>query len=322
MLKEIKIYAYYIHMTSSSNSSNTNLLVPGNTKNQKVKKKQVSCARHWVFTYNNYLYVEFQIMEEYFRDNSSTFEAVVFQEEVGESNTPHLQGCLTFVNKARPFNLGLSKKIHWEKKGRHSTLAQMRDYCCRPIKRAPEGRVFLFNWVAPVPLNILLSEDLYVWQKLLIEKISKIPNDRDIIWVYGRSGLGKTQFAKYLAHHYGGIPLMGGSQHILSVVSQHTRCKLFMFLATMRDRDKIPYKALECTKDGIFMSHFGTKHTEPVIMNSPHIIVFANYPPRRGEIAAKKLLVLNLNEWEIGRELFTTPWSEDEDLDDNPFNTL
>ncbi len=276
---------------SLGNTSKTNSGMAEPTK----EKKQVSCAKHWCFTYNNPTEEGYQIMVSYFRDNSSTFECVVFQEEMGEEQTPHLQGALTFVNKGRPFNLGLSKKIHWEKKSSHSTLKQQRDYCCRPQKRALGGRVFLYNWVEPEELHILMEEQLYPWQRMVINEISCSPNDRNIIWVCGRSGLGKTQFAKYLVHHFSGVPLMGSCAHVLSVVAKFTSRKLFIFLATMEDRDRVPYKALECVKDGLFMSHFGTKGTRPVIMNSPHVIVFANYPPREGGIASKKIRLLDLN---------------------------
>lgn len=284
-------------MENSSNSSKEQeveeVILASSTH---TKKRQVSPAKHWAFTFNNYSELDYKYTENYFRQNSSKFTVIVFQEEIGEEcGTPHLQGCFSFISKNRPFSLGLSKKIMFSVKHRKSTLTEMRDYCCRPSKRSPDGRVFLFKYQEPVILNILDTSKLYKWQKFVIEQIRTVPNDRDIIWIYGSSGLGKTQFTKYLVHHYNGIQLQGGRRHILKVVSEHTRTKLFIFCLAMKDHNRCSYGALEQVKDGLFMSHFGCDNTEPVLMNSPHIIVFANYPPDDGRIASKKLKIINLD---------------------------
>ncbi len=274
----------------------------------KHKKKQVSPAKHWVFTFNNYTTADYKNLEVYFRKNSSKFQCIVFQEEIGEEcGTPHIQGAFSYINKSRPFNMGLNKKIFYQKKNPKSTLTQMRDYCCRPSKRAPNGKVFLFNYQEPIILKILEESKLYKWQKFVIEQITKEPNDRDIIWIHGPSGLGKSVFTKYLVHYYNGLVLQGGRRHILSVASRNTRCKLFIFLLSMSDRNKLSYGALEQLKDGVFMSHFGCDDTKPVIMNSPHIIVFANYPPRDEKIAHKKLKCINLKELKECQKIMNEP---------------
>lgn len=287
---------------NSSNSSKNKSTKVGNTKllsvdtEKKNKKKQPSPAKHWVFTFNNYTENDYIKIVDYYSSNSSTYDVIIFQEEIGDSGTRHLQGCQSYkVGKGRPFNQGLNKSIHWESKGKFSTLQQMRDYCCDPKKRAPNGRCFLFNYQEPQELKIIRRSQLYKWQIFIIDEISKEANDRDIIWIYGSSGLGKTQFTKYLVYHHGAIQLQGNRRHILKVVSQHLRTKLFVFLLTMNDMGNAPYSALEQVKDGLFMSHFGCDNTEPVIMNSPHILVFANNPPEKFRIAAKKLKIINLD---------------------------
>lgn len=73
------------HMTHQENGL-------GNT-NQAPKK-----SRNWCFTLNNYTVEELTQITQRFRN-----EKYLFQEEVGEQKTPHLQGVIGFKN-ARSFN--------------------------------------------------------------------------------------------------------------------------------------------------------------------------------------------------------------------------
>ena len=72
--------------------------------------KQISPAKHWVFTLNNYT-----------KDNINTIceerstKRYSFQEEIGESGTPHLQGYLEFITKRRPLSVFKDLGAHWEK---------------------------------------------------------------------------------------------------------------------------------------------------------------------------------------------------------------
>ena len=64
----------------SSNSSTKS----GNTK-------QISPSLNWCFTVNNYNSEDIQM---FLKSDSSIVPKFVFQEETGESGTPHLQGYL------------------------------------------------------------------------------------------------------------------------------------------------------------------------------------------------------------------------------------
>ena len=119
--------------SNSSNSSNKELLekmrdtmgiVPGSSNKDIVpesskgegntitspspKKPQISPAKFWCFTLNNYT-------DKDISDCSSKFSLVckscIFSKEIGEKcGTPHLQGFCEFKKKVRPISHGLTAR--------------------------------------------------------------------------------------------------------------------------------------------------------------------------------------------------------------------
>ncbi|GAC77826.1 replication protein, partial [uncultured marine virus] len=71
--------------------------------------KQISPAKHWVFTLNNYTEQNIYALR-----NDSSIKRLSMQEEVGESGTPHLQGYLEFYLKKRPKSVFKEFSPHWE----------------------------------------------------------------------------------------------------------------------------------------------------------------------------------------------------------------
>lgn len=62
-----------------------------------------------------------------------------------------------------------------------------------------------------------------------------------------------------------------------------------IFHFTRTQEQYISYEALESVKDGIFFS--GKYESKQCIFNSPHVIVFANFPPDKNN--------LSLDRWKI-----------------------
>lgn len=107
-------------MTETKSSSNSSEGKSGNTK-------QISPAKHWFLTLNNYTTDDIQ-----FLCSISSIKRYVFQEEMSESGTPHLQGHFEFEKKIRPLGFfkgtPLEKRCHWEKtKNRHAAI----QYCSK-----------------------------------------------------------------------------------------------------------------------------------------------------------------------------------------------
>lgn len=108
---------------SSNSSANASL---GNTR----PRKQISPAKHWCFTLNNYTPEDISLIQ-----NNSSINKYIFQEETGENGTKHLQGYIEFKEKTRPLSLFDSKRIHWEKT-KHINASI--DYCSKEETRTGE----------------------------------------------------------------------------------------------------------------------------------------------------------------------------------------
>lgn len=128
----------------SSLSSDDSLSVPSLKRPLKPKskppKKKVKVdnrqppAKHWCFTWNNYDEDTFTLLDEYFSDKCSY---MIYQEEIGEEGTPHLQGYMELKTKKRKQTIvnEISTNLHLEK--RRGTRAAARNYCKKVDSRKP-----------------------------------------------------------------------------------------------------------------------------------------------------------------------------------------
>jgi hypothetical protein len=176
------------------NSSNGTKKV-GNTR-------QPSPAKHWCFTYNNYTDLE---AFHTFCSNSSKIDSFVFQEETGESGTPHLQGYICFITKTRPNSIFKIEypTIHWEtaRNIKHSIA-----YCQKEETRT--GKIF--NKKIPIIRPLKLIKTLRPWQIEVVNIIKTEPDDRTIYWYWDNIGnKGKSALTKYLVVEHNSIILSG-----------------------------------------------------------------------------------------------------------------
>lgn len=251
-------------MENQRNSADSS--ATGNTNS--VASKQISPAKQWCFTLNNYNEEDLEFL-------SSTvphFEKCIIGKEVSSTGTPHLQGYVKFKDKKRPLSLFPNLGAHWEKKSKFSTEMDNYNYCTK------EGNIFL-NIGFPKPPRTISVTQFYPWQKRLADIFAE-PCDwdsRDIHWVYGDYGIGKTQFAKWLCVHRGGVVIGGTHKHMLAQV-QKAQAGLYIILLSKGD-NKVSYRAIEQIKDGLFTSAFGTDNNHMTIMDSPHILIIGNEPP-------------------------------------------
>lgn len=249
----------------SSNSSNEE----GNTITPRLgTTKQISPAKRWCFTLNNYTESEISSIVPIFNEYCSLGG---FSKEVGDSGTPHLQGYVEFITKRRPKAILPIPRIHWEKakgsKKDNLTYIQ-KDEVLSWSKGLPK---------VPTTIN---EKDFYAWQKELVS-IFKTPckwDCRTIYWRYGGIFTGKTQFAKWCVAHLGAVIIGGGAaRHILAQV-QNQPADMYIILLSYGD-EKVSYRAIEQIKDGLFTTSFGCDNNKMEIRDAPHILIIGNEPP-------------------------------------------
>lgn len=254
----------------------------GNTKSK---------SRNWVFTFNNYTEAELKSLAQ----DLGTSGKYIFQEEKGKEGTPHLQGYVEWKN-ARHFN-ALKKqfpKIHWEKcNNKKASIA----YCCKDDTRI--GRVYNKGIEPPEQLRLISEEKLYPWQHGLFEKIAERPDDRTIHWVQDTKGNnGKTAFCKMLCAKHGAIVLSGKqSDMFFGIVSYKEKTgnapKVILIDIPRSMMNYVSYGGIEKIKDGLF---FSAKYESTMfIMNSPHVICFANFECPKEEMSLDRWKVIDLD---------------------------
>jgi len=114
----------------------------GGIGNTNVPRAPLLKARNWCFTLNNYTLDDIgTILCENRHENLKVY---CFQEEIGESGTPHLQGTIGYKN-AIHFNSvrKLLPRAHWEKcKSLKSALA----YCSKFESRKKDTIPYTFRY--------------------------------------------------------------------------------------------------------------------------------------------------------------------------------
>jgi len=267
-------------MPKKKNSSKSSKGKSGNTK-------QISPAKHWFLTLNNYTKEAIQ----YFCSDSSIVRYCFQKEVCPTTGTPHLQGHFEFQYKIRP--VGYFKDTpciggHWEKtQNRKAAIV----YCSKLDTR--EGNTYIKNFPKNLfrKVKVLKEEELYEWQKKVIEICKEVPDDRTIHWIWDEDGnKGKSALVKYLVVKHHGMIVTGRSGDIkYQIANADLPPDIILFDVTRARRGHVNYNALEEIKNGLFSS---TKYeSKMVLIPSPHIFCFANFEPR--------LELMSMDRWKV-----------------------
>lgn len=148
--------------------------------------------------------------------------------------------------------------------------------------------------------DILAEHSMYPWQKSIL-RYAKTPvtDYRSILWIWDKSGgAGKTRLAKFCEYHDIGTCLSyGKAADLLYLVSKFPNENAYVFNLTKSRPtclgvDEL-YNCMESVKDGMFIS---TKYEcAKVLMDIPHVIVFANELPKIDAMAANRFVVYKLD---------------------------
>lgn len=269
----------------------------GNTKTLAKKDRNNQMIKHFM-TFNNYSKSDIDKIVETMEPICKQF---IFQEEIGENGTKHLQGCFWLKKKMRWSQFNLPNKIHWEKVKDWKSAVE---YCSKEETR--NGNIYSHG----LPKQLKIINELRPWQKTICNIIKEEPDDRSILWVFDESGcMGKTVFSKYLYAKTDAIIATGGGNKdiacMLAILKKNGRDlndKTTFIFNFPRSTEGISYKALESVKDGLITSVKYESST--LVFNSPHVICFSNELPNLKKLSKDrwKIKVIKdnkLEDWDL-----------------------
>lgn len=264
---------------SRSNSSTEG----GNTISPSDCRKQISPAKKWCFTLNNYSDSDISSISSKF---DTYCDVWFYGKEVGENGTPHLQGYCEFKKKCRPKSKIDNEKIHWEKaKGSKTDNIE---YCSKDGPLTGKG--------FPKPIKTIEPDK--EWMKNIIEIVNNEPDPRTIYWFWEPDGgAGKSAFTKWLIVNKGALVLSGKAADMKYGILKYKEKNgdapdIVIFDVPRSNQDYISYTGMEEIKNGFF---FSPKYeSDMVVFNSPHIIVFANNLPEYSKLSADRWKVIDI----------------------------
>lgn len=249
--------------------------------------KRPSGAKTWDFVWNNYP----QDWKEELAPKFSIYaEEWVYQQETGESGTPHIQGYVKFAKKIRPIEkLKLPKEISWRVCRNRLALIK---YCSDPEKRDPDG-VMIKSPGLKIPRSLMkvTYDMLYEWQKKIVDKFDEPAPmfDRKVYWFWEPQGnIGKSIVAKYLVDQRGALVVGGKAADAFLALSKWIEKEgeapeIVVFDVPRCVLDYVSFQAMEKIKDGLLFS--GKYESGMIRFNTPHIICFGNEEPDRSKLS-------------------------------------
>lgn len=209
-------------------------------------------------------------------------KAVYGHEKAPTTQKSHLQGYLECKNQVDLTTLKeIDKTIHWEKA--HGTAEQNFTYCTK------EGNYVTFgHW--PVGIKDPLDgKELKQWQQELEAYLNAEPDPRKIRWYCDPVGnAGKSSWSKHwVLNHADCIVVDGAADNIkcaLALLKKENKPMPTTIIWDIpRSQEHVSYTAMEKIKDGLFFS--GKYESGMVLMNTPHVICFANRHPDYGKLS-------------------------------------
>lgn len=252
-------------------------------------KKQSNQLMHWFFTWNNYQENDLETLETLFGFLCHKF---CFQQEIGETGTPHIQGVISLKKPMRWTEFGLPKTIHWEKV---QNLTKSYEYCSKIETRKPNTLPVTKNYYIPKPLQLITPNKW--WQLQILDIIKTEPDDRKVYWFWSQQGgVGKSQFTKLLVAKYNALFFEEGKKadimHLV-ISAPEERLRLMVIDVPRDNGNNVSYKSIESIKNGlIYSSKYEGGYK---LFNSPHVFIFANEPPQYERLSQDRWEVFQID---------------------------
>lgn len=255
------------------------------------RRRQRNRSRGWCFTLNHPTELELVTL----RDQAEVTDAkYIWQEETGEAGNRHIQGFIYFSSQTAFSTLRQwNSRIHWE---RTRDVAASVKYCSDIDKRT--GRIWARGYTySDRNLRIIDFDNLYDWQRELLQELDGEPDMRSVIWYADtEGGCGKTALCRYLVKNVPDTMFVssGSAKDITyQVVKSQQEPKNVIFNLPRSAEGAMSYAAIESLKDGLLFS--GKYEGGVKLFPPPHVIIFANFLPDYGKLSLDRWVVRHLS---------------------------
>lgn len=132
------------------------------------------------------------------------------------------------------------------------------------------------------------------WQLDLLAKVRAVPDPRKVYWVWdGVGGTGKSWFANYLVAKLDAIIFTNGRLADMALAYKREPVVVFDLSRTQAEKIDAIYMAMEQFKNGrIFSPKY---HSATKVFRTPHVVVFANYPPDQSKLSQDRWDIMELH---------------------------
>lgn len=257
-------------------------------------------ARKWLLTINNYTEEDLNTITQ----ETKKAKAWVWQKEEGEEKkTPHIHLYIEYPN---PKSFSTIKNIYPRANIEKVKYTEKAIAYCQKKHTRVEGPFFSENLkktdIKTELLNIEYDNVVWRdWQEQVLEIIQGPINKRTINWIWSRDGnLGKSYLAKYIGLKFNCIIASGKTNDIFNQVlkwreENPTETQLIPVIVDVAKSEysHVNYSALEQLKNGFLYS--GKYEGGTFYSLSPHIVIFANSPPKTEEMSADRWNIIELN---------------------------
>lgn len=272
----------------------------GNTKGRRSR------ARGWCFTINNPKSEDFEILAhiKYIEAHKKKLFYVFGLEGTPQDKTTHIQGYIYYPNKIEFKTLKEQfKTAHIEQS--KGSKKQNYIYCTKEGNFDTNMDDIILTTKEKAIKQVQLQEYDNItwkpWQQNILNMLKQQPDKRKIYWYHEPTGnVGKSFLVKYICMNY------------TVVIGEGKMADVFNQINTLMDDKKSPgkipniiiidvprtslefvnYAMIEKTKNGCIYS--GKYEGGVCIFPIPHIIVFANEPPKQFALSKDRLEIIRL----------------------------